>query len=178
MKSKWIPVALLVATLIPGCKSDREVLSGVSDTPPTPPVSTDTTTGASAPASAKPPKVDPSKFTTTPSGLKYAILKPGKGPDIKTHQQAVVHYTGWLQSDETKFDSSRDRGEPYEIVIDESQVIKGWHEGIKGMKAGEQRLLVIPPALAYREEGRPPVIPGNATLIFDIELIKIGEHSH
>jgi len=177
MKSTWIPVLALVAALMPGCKSDKEIITGVSDAPAKPPTASDTTKEAPAAKGPGPTKVNPSAFTTTASGLKYAILKPGKGPEVKTHQEAVVHYTGWLQSDESKFDSSRDRGEPYPVVIDESSVIKGWHEGLKGMKVGEQRQLVIPPDLAYGADGRPG-IPGGATLIFEIELMKIGEHSH
>ncbi len=177
MNSKWIPVLVLAAALIPGCKSDKEVITGVSDAPAPPPTAADATKPAPTSAGPNPTKVEPSKFTTTPSGLKYTILKPGKGPEVKTHQEAVVHYTGWLQSGGPSFDSSRTRGEPYPVVIDESSVIKGWHEGLKGMKVGELRQLIIPPDLGYGAEGRDP-IPGGATLIFEIELMKIGEHSH
>jgi FKBP-type peptidyl-prolyl cis-trans isomerase len=120
--------------------------------------------------------VDDARFKTTSSGLKYAVLKEGKGEAVGTHQEAVVHYTGWL-TDGTKFDSSRDRGQPYPVVIDESSVIQGWHEGLKGMRVGELRQLRIPPDLAYKESGRGP-IPPNATLIFEIELMEIGQHSH
>ena len=175
MKAKWIPAALLAAALLPGCTSDREKLTGPPPDAPAPPE-------ASAPgpepkpSGRKPAKVDESKFKTSSTGLKHAILKPGSGPEVKTHQEAVVHYTGWLTNG-TEFDSSHNRGEPYPVVIDESSVIPGWHEGLKGMKVGELRQLVIPPDLAYGPEGRGE-IPPNATLIFEVELMKIGEHSH
>jgi FKBP-type peptidyl-prolyl cis-trans isomerase FkpA len=83
-----------------------------------------------------------------------------------------VHYTGWLTNG-TKFDSSRDRGEPFPFTLGTSRVIQGWHEGVAGMKVGGKRKLLIPPALAYGAEGRPPVIPPNAELIFEVELLKI-----
>jgi FKBP-type peptidyl-prolyl cis-trans isomerase len=125
---------------------------------------------AAAPTS--PTKVDPKKFKTTKSGLKYAILKPGKGASAKNGDTVSVHYTGWLQSNGKKFDSSLDRGEPYPLTLP-GQVIDGWNEGIPGMKVGEKRQLVIPAKLAYGEQGRPG-IPGGATLIFDVQLVKIG----
>ena len=177
MNLKWIPTVALAALLAAGCQSDKERLAP----PPPAPAQTDPSAeSATAPqasaAPAKPTKVDPSKFKEQ-GGVKYAILKEGKGPAIKTHQNAVVHYTGWTESDKAKFDSSRDRGEPYAFVIDEAQVIQGWHNGVKGMKVGEVRQLIIPAPLGYGETGRDP-IPPNATLIFEIELLEIGEHSH
>lgn len=112
------------------------------------------------------------KEVTTPSGLKYKDLKVGKGMEAKQGDVVVVHYTGWLE-DNTKFDSSKDRGRPFEFRLGEGKVIKGWEEGVVGMRVGGKRRLVIPPELGYGEMGVPGVIPSNAKLIFEIELLKI-----
>lgn len=124
-------------------------------------------------AVAAPTKVDPKKFKSKPSGLKYAIIKPGKGAVAKAGQQVHVHYTGWLKDGGKEFDSSLKRGEPLPFTIGQHQVIPGWEEGVAGMKVGEKRQLVIPPKLAYGERGFPGAIPPNSTLVFDVELMKI-----
>jgi FKBP-type peptidyl-prolyl cis-trans isomerase FkpA len=106
-------------------------------------------------------------------------LKPGAGPAIQHGSTAVVHYTGWLQepgaADDKgrKFDSSRDRNEPFDFSLGAGEVIRGWDEGVLGMKVGEQRRLVIPPSKGYGARGAGGVIPPNATLIFDVELVGI-----
>ncbi len=110
---------------------------------------------------------------TTESGLKYIDLEVGTGATPQRGNTVVVHYTGTLE-DGTKFDSSRDRGQPFSFKIGVGQVIKGWDEGVGSMKVGGRRQLIIPPELGYGARGAGGVIPPNATLIFDVELIKIA----
>ncbi|MBW4630973.1 MAG: FKBP-type peptidyl-prolyl cis-trans isomerase [Iphinoe sp. HA4291-MV1] len=109
---------------------------------------------------------------TTSSGLKYTDLKEGTGATPKTGQTVVVHYIGTLE-DGTKFDSSRDRNSPFSFKLGVGQVIKGWDEGLSTMKVGGRRQLIIPPELGYGARGAGGVIPPNATLVFDVELLKI-----
>ena len=109
---------------------------------------------------------------TTPSGLVYETLKEGTGPQAKTNQSIEIHYTGTLE-DGTKFDSSRGKS-PFSVVIGTGRVIEGWDEGVPGMQVGERRKLTIPGNLGYKAAGSPPKIPPNATLIFDVELMKIN----
>lgn len=114
-----------------------------------------------------------SDAVTTPSGLKYIDLKEGTGASPQKGQTVTVHYTGTLE-DGTKFDSSRDRGRPFSFKIGVGQVIQGWDEGVATMKVGGRRELIIPAELGYGSRGAGGVIPPNATLIFDVELISIG----
>ena len=113
---------------------------------------------------------------TTPSGLQITDTKVGTGAQPQTGQTCVMHYTGWLYHNGTKgakFDSSLDRGEPFEFAIGQGQVIKGWDEGVASMKVGGKRTLIIPPQLGYGARGAGGVIPPNATLIFDVELLSV-----
>lgn len=116
---------------------------------------------------------------TSTAALTSTVLKPGTGAAIAPGQTAEVHYTGWLYSDGApdnkgrKFDSSRDHGETFSFRVGGGQVIKGWDQGVAGMQVGEQRRLVIPPELGYGSRGAGGVIPGGATLVFDVELVAI-----
>lgn len=110
--------------------------------------------------------------TTTASGLMYEDTTLGTGPAAKAGQTVSVHYTGWLTSGK-KFDSSKDRNQPFEFALGQGMVIKGWDEGVQGMQVGGVRKLTIPPALGYGVGGAGGVIPPNATLVFDVELLKI-----
>ena len=109
---------------------------------------------------------------TTASGLKYSEIKEGTGATPQKGQTVTVHYTGTLENG-TKFDSSVDRGTPADFRIGVGEVIKGWDEGLMSMKVGGKRRFVIPSALGYGPQGRPPSIPGNSTLIFEVELLGV-----
>lgn len=126
----------------------------------------------SAAASTASPAPVPAPSAASAGELVKEDIKVGKGPAAKKGDHVVVHYTGTL-TDGTKFDSSRDHGQPFDFTLGQGGVIKGWDEGVPGMKVGGRRKLTIPGALAYGPHGSPPKIPPNATLIFDIELIAI-----
>jgi len=119
-----------------------------------------------------PATVEESSYTTTESGLKYYDLEEGGGESPEAGQTVAVHYTGWLE-DGQMFDSSFSRGQPFEFQVGVGQVIPGWDEGVASMKVGGKRQLVIPSELAYGESGAGGVIPPNATLIFDVELLEV-----
>jgi FKBP-type peptidyl-prolyl cis-trans isomerase FkpA len=112
------------------------------------------------------------KVITTKSGLKYVELKEGTGDEAKAGQVVEVHYTGWLK-DGTKFDSSKDRNESFKFPLGAGRVIKGWDEGVAGMKVGGKRKLIIPPDLAYGKRGAGNKIPPDAELTFEVELLGI-----
>jgi peptidylprolyl isomerase len=132
-------------------------LVGIQPPPPPPPEA--------------PTQVSEADYITTDSGLKYYDLEEGTGETPTPGQPVSVHYTGWLE-DGSMFDSSLTRGQPFQFVIGAGQVIPGWDEGVAGMKVGGKRQLVIPADLAYGEQGAGGVIPPNATLIFEVELLE------
>ncbi len=118
-------------------------------------------------------------MTTTPSGLKYEDTVPGSGATAASGNNVKVLYTGWLhdaaapQSRGCKFDSSKDRNRPFEFELDGGQVIRGWDEGVQGMQVGGTRVLTIPPELGYGARGAGGVIPPNAMLVFEVELLGV-----
>src|SRR3954451_6731616 len=118
------------------------------------------------------PPTEVGKAKTTPSGLQYSTVKPGTGPAAQPGQQVSVHYTGTLTNGQ-KFDSSRDRNEPFAFRLGGGEVIKGWDEGVAGMKVGERRKLVIPPTLGYGAQGAGGVMPPTPTMVLDVELLGV-----
>jgi FKBP-type peptidyl-prolyl cis-trans isomerase FkpA len=115
--------------------------------------------------------------TVTASGLQFEELTIGEGEQAAAGQHVTVHYTGWLQNADgsagTKFDSSKDRNDPFQFPLGAGHVIKGWDEGVQGMKVGGSRKLIIPAALGYGARGAGGVIPPNATLIFEVEILGV-----
>lgn len=109
----------------------------------------------------------------TDSGLKYDDLEEGTGAEAAAGAQVTVHYTGWL-TDGSKFDSSLDRNQPFQFALGKGQVIRGWDEGVQGMKVGGKRKLTIPSQLGYGAAGAGGVIPPNATLVFEVELLEVS----
>ncbi len=120
----------------------------------------------------QPTKIADSAYTITPSGLKYADIKVGSGKEAISGDSVTLHYSGWLETGK-RFDSSVLRNKPLSFKLGSGTVIPGWEEGVTGMKVGGIRQLVIPPDLAYGEYGAAGVIPPNATLIFDVQLLKV-----
>ena len=122
-------------------------------------------------------KGKPMSITTTNSGLQYEDTVVGSGAEAKAGNYVTVHYTGWLQNDDgsvgAKFDSSKDRNDPFQFPLGAGHVIRGWDEGVQGMKVGGARRLIIPASLGYGARGAGGVIPPNATLMFEVELLGV-----
>ncbi len=155
--------ALLAALLLAGCEAGGEPAEGVAEG------------GTGAPAEVPyAPELDVSidEMTRLPSGVYYEDMGEGGGATAAPGDRVAVHYTGWLP-DGTKFDSSRDRGQLFVFRVGAGEVIEGWDQGVTGMRVGGRRKLVIPPELAYGQEGAGGVIPPNSTLVFDVELVEI-----
>jgi FKBP-type peptidyl-prolyl cis-trans isomerase len=141
-------------------------------------LTTSSSTAAQSPGTS-PTSQGQSKLDAMPKDLQKIDTKQGSGAEAVTGKPVIVHYTGWLYDESkpdkkgTKFDSSRDRQVPFGFFLGAGKVIKGWDDGVVGMKVGGQRTLIIPPSLGYGERGAGGVIPPNATLIFDVELIEV-----
>ncbi len=171
---------MVLGVLVTSCQSERKdaaaTASAGSSTTAAAPAAASTGT---PPATAAPAAitfvpslgVDLMAMTKTPSGLLYRDIRVGTGATATAGHSVSVQYTGWLP-DGTKFDSSRDRNEPFDFSLGAGQVIHGWDEGVAGMRIGGRRQLVIPPDLAYGSAGTGP-IPPNATLVFDVELLRV-----
>ncbi len=161
-------VVVLVVAQITGEKQNTVIAAPLSQQ-----VTTNPTQNSNVIASATMSNLESNEnLITTPSGLKYKELQEGTGVTPEKGQTVTVHYTGTL-TDGSKFDSSRDRNQPFSFTIGAGQVIKGWDEGLSTMKVGGRRQLVIPPELGYGTRGIGP-IPPNSTLIFDVELLKVN----
>jgi FKBP-type peptidyl-prolyl cis-trans isomerase FkpA len=122
---------------------------------------------------SSPVQASPKTAPKDPPKVRIEEIHVGSGPEVKNGDRIYVHYTGWLASDRTVFDSSRDRGQPFAFTVGAGEVIKGWDQGVVGMKKGGKRMLYIPAELAYGEKGAPGAIPPNADLIFEVELLRI-----
>jgi len=169
-------VVAVAALLLAGCKSQQSPQSQTAVTPPAPAAPQ----AQPAPAAKEDPVEAARTLGTetqnpvvkTASGLEYIDVTTGTGAEAKAGQMVSVHYTGWLVNG-TKFDSSKDRGQPFQFALGGGMVIKGWDEGVAGMKVGGVRKLIIPFELGYGAQGRPPVIPPSATLIFEVDLLGV-----
>ena len=166
MKRMMSGLAVLAIIALAGCQQGK---------------SADSTPAQSAPPTTQQPTKPPAppastaKEVITSSGLKYQDLVMGNGPMAEEGTPVVVNYTGWL-TDGTKFDSSYDPGrQPLPFTVGAGMVIRGWDEGVKGMRVGGKRKLTIPPDLAYGERGYPPVIPPNSTLVFEVEFLGVKQ---
>lgn len=167
MKNSTLRAVLAIGTVLSltaasGC-TKKDAPSGETTT------TTTTTSTTAAPATPQ----GNGTVTAPVTELKIEEMKTGTGAEAKAGQQVSVHYTGWL-TDGKKFDSSLDRGQPFKFMLGAGQVIPGWDKGVAGMKVGGKRKLTIPPQMGYGERGAGGVIPPNATLVFEVELLGVG----
>ncbi len=173
--------AVLLAAATVGCQqtgttgsttTSTGATSSSTSSETTPGTTTTTTTTEGAGTTTTTTTTAGGPEVSLPNGLKYVDEKVGDGSLAEKGMTASVHYTGWL-TDGTKFDSSLDRGQPFPFQLGAGSVIRGWDEGVVGMRVGGKRKLMIPSALGYGERGYPPVIPPNADLVFDVELLGV-----
>jgi FKBP-type peptidyl-prolyl cis-trans isomerase len=173
MRRLLVCIALVASfVLVVACGGSEKQTTAPSVTPKASATQPSGTPNAAATeAGGGPPPVS-AEPTVTASGLKIIETKVGTGDEAQKGKTVSVHYTGWL-ADGTKFDSSLDRGQPLSFVLGAGQMIPGFDEGVAGMKVGGERRLIIPPDLAYGAQGRPPKIPANAELTFDVQLVSV-----
>jgi FKBP-type peptidyl-prolyl cis-trans isomerase len=173
MKLRSLALAVTVVMLAAGCKEAAQNSSSTSATQ----TGVGATVTGDAPAAATPatpPEAAGGKVHKLASGLQYEDVVVGSGKMAEPGMNVSVHYTGYLTDEaKTKFDSSLDRGQPFQFQLGAGQVIQGWDEGVKGMRIGGKRKLTIPPDLGYGARGASGVIPPNATLLFDVELLDV-----
>jgi peptidylprolyl isomerase len=165
-----IAIALILILFV----LDGDEGGGGPDVEVVPTVQVSSPVPVSSPGPDTPPALD-AEPTITDSGLGIIDVEEGTGEPPAEGQIVVVHYTGWLSEEGTKFDSSLDRGAPFEFTLGAGNVIAGWEEGLATMKVAGKRRLIIPADLAYGEAGRPPTIPESAELTFDVELLEIKD---
>jgi FKBP-type peptidyl-prolyl cis-trans isomerase len=190
--ARSLVIATLVAVMLAACSKSSpppepaatdaapaQETSAAQEAPAAQDASATTTTDSTASAQTGTAEPGAPASSSAPQKLDMTDIKKGTGPAIKAGQTAVVHYTGWLYAQDapeqkgTKFDSSHDRNEPFPFPLGAGRVIPGWDQGVVGMQVGGQRRLVIPPELGYGARGAGGVIPPNATLVFDVELLAI-----
>ena len=160
---KWALIPLTVVIALSGCEQKESKDQAATST---------STENQAQFAISKKQEGEPMNQVTTPTGLQYVEEVVGNGNLAQPGQRVTVHYTGWL-TDGTKFDSSVDRGQPFKFNLGAGEVIKGWDEGVSGMKVGGKRKLTIPSDLGYGARGAAGAIPPNATLVFDVELLDV-----
>jgi FKBP-type peptidyl-prolyl cis-trans isomerase FkpA len=171
MSKHAVVPALLAALLVAGCNEASQMSEGSSSSSSSASSTTPSTTTSAAPSGAE---AAGGKVHKLASGLQYEDLTVGSGKMAEPGMNVSVHYTGWLNDEaRTKFDSSHDRSQPFQFQLGAGQVIKGWDEGVKGMRIGGKRKLTIPPDLGYGARGASGIIPPNATLLFDVELLDV-----
>ena len=173
MRNSSLALAAFAWIALAGCQDKTATSSDKSATPAATAQATAThPTKDSTGASVSGTQAGAAAEVTTPSGLKYQDLVLGDGAVAEPGKRVSVHYTGWL-TDNTKFNSSLDSGKPFDFVLGQGQVIRGWDEGVKGMRVHGKRRLTIPSDLGYGPQGAGGVIPPNATLIFEVELLDV-----
>lgn len=175
MKLQSLLVLLVAALLMFGCAQDKPESAEAESATTNDHAAMDAEHGENAEMADAytMPDLDSFEWQDGPEGLKYAVITEGAGTDVKAGDQVQVHYTGWLKDDGTFFDSSRKRGQPFEFPLGAGRVIRGWDLGVDMMKVGGHWIFILPAEVGYGARGAGGVIPPNATLVFDVEVLGI-----